>query len=98
MGTKVSNTFQLLGKRIESTFEVTEHEPNRRVRYKALSGPIPFDALTTFEGVEGGTRVNIEVEADVGGVFKLAEPIVARTSQRQWENSFATLKDILEAG
>ena len=98
VGTTFLNVSQFLGKRLESTFEITEYEPNRRVSIKSTSGPIPLTGSTIFEEVEGGTKVSFEAEGDVGGLFKLAEPIVARTAQRQFEGNFLTLKDVLEAG
>jgi hypothetical protein len=36
-------------------------------------------------------------EAEVGGFFKLAEPIVGRMAKRQTEANLANLKDILES-
>jgi len=98
VGTTTQSVTQFLGKRLESTGEITEYEPNRRVGVKSTSGPIPITATTTFEEVEGGTKVTLEGEGDVSGVFKLAEPIVARTAQRQFEGNYLTLKDVLEAG
>ena len=51
----------------------------------------------TFEPVEGGTRLTMVGEAETGGFFKLAEPVVNRMMQRQLEGNIANLKDILEA-
>jgi len=51
----------------------------------------------TFESVAGGTKVTRVTEAELGGFFKLAEPLVARMLKRQFETNFANLKDILEA-
>ena len=97
----VGSTFlsanQFLGKRLEFTVEITEYEPNRRVGFNT-SGPFPFSDTTSFEAVEGGTRVELEAEGDVSGIFKVAEPIVARTAQRQFEGNYLTLKDVVEAG
>ena len=98
VGTTFLSVNQFLGKRLESTLEITEYEPNRRVSIKSTSGPIPITGTTTFEEVEEGTKVTFEAEGDVSGLFKLAEPIVARTAQRQFEGNFLTLKDVLEAG
>ena len=96
VGTKVNQSFQFLGQRLETSFEVTEHEPNQSVKYKSISGPIDFESLTTFETVDDGTKLNLALEADVSGVFKLAEPLVARNAKSQWEKSFASLKEVLE--
>lgn len=98
VGTTVNTVIQFLGKRIDTTAEITEYESNEKVRAKATSGPIPFDSTVTFESVEGGTKLTTEAEIDFGGFYKLAEPIVTRSAKRQFEGSFANLKDILEAG
>jgi hypothetical protein len=43
-------------------------------------------------------RVATGVDAEVGGFFRLAEPLVGRAIRRQIEADMATLKDLLEAG
>ncbi len=98
VGTIEESETQLLGRRIKSTLEVTAYEPNRRIVYKTTSGPIPFEAEYILDSLaEGDTKVTIVAEGEVGGFFKLAEPLVARTVRRQWEANLATLKDLLEA-
>ena len=46
----------------------------------------------------GSTRFTQNFEAEVGGFFRLAEPLVGRAIRRQIEADMATLKDLLEAG
>jgi hypothetical protein len=58
---------------------------------------VPVEAKITLESVEGGTRVTMTGEAEVGGFFKLAEPVVGRMAKRQTEANLANLKDILES-
>jgi hypothetical protein len=36
------------------------------------------------------------MQGEASGFFKLTEPIVARSTQRQWETNQANLKDLLE--
>ncbi len=98
VGTTMRSASTFLGQRLESTVEVTEHEPNKKIAIKSLSGTIPIEASYTFEAVEEGTKIVLRGQGDVGGVFKLAEPLVARAAQRQFEGNLATLKDILETG
>ena len=43
-----------------------------------------------------GTKVTFTLQGEAGGFFKLAEPIVTRSTQRQWETNLANLKDLLE--
>jgi len=97
-GTTFINVGQLLGRRIESTVEYSEYEPNRRVAAKSISGPLPYKFEVTFEpAAEDGTKVTTRGEAEVGGFFKLAEPIAARMLKRQFETDNANLKDLLES-
>jgi len=88
---------QWLGRRMESNCEVTEFEPGRKFAYKIVSGPFPGTASTTLEPAGGGTRVTISSEGEMGGFFKLAEPVVAAMSRRQIEGMLANLKDLVEA-
>jgi uncharacterized membrane protein len=87
---------QFLGRRMEVNSEVTEFEPNRKWAYKTISGPFASAALYTLEPVDGGTKVTMIVEGEVGGFFKLAEPVMAAMSRRQLESGLANLKDVLE--
>ncbi len=88
---------RFLGRKIESTSEVTEFEPNKKVSLKVTSGPIPFEATTSFEAQEDGTRVSTVANAELGGFFRIAEPIVVRMGRRQIETDMANLTDLLEA-
>ena len=92
------STAKFLGRRIETTMEVTENEPPRRQCVRITSGPIPGSGCYLFEPAEGGTRFTQKFDAEVGGFFRLAEPLVARAIRRQIDADMATLKDLLEAG
>jgi uncharacterized membrane protein len=97
VGTTYRYVSQLLGRRIETDGEITEYEPNRKYSFKSTSGPFPIEGGFTFEATEGGTRVTLAVEADMGGFFKMAEPLVVRTIKKQFQTDVSTLKDLLEA-
>ena len=98
VGTTFRNTSKFLGRRIDSTYEVTENEPPRRQCVRVTSGPIPGSGCYLFEPAEGGTRFTQRFEAEIGGFFRLAEPLVGRAIRRQMDVDMATLKDLLEAG
>jgi carbon monoxide dehydrogenase subunit G len=98
VGTTYVEVLRFLGRRIEATIQVTEYEPPRRFSIKTLSGPIPFQVQHTLEpSGAGATKLNVTLEGEPGGFFKLAEPIVIRNAQRQVEKDFATLKRMVEA-
>ena len=97
VGTRMTDVRRFLGRRIESQWEVVEHDPPRRSAIRGVSGPIPFTGTYTLEPVEGGTRFACSVELDAHGFFKLAEPIFAAMARRELKSNLGHLKDLLEA-
>jgi uncharacterized membrane protein len=99
VGTTYRIVTKFLGRRIEMTLEITEHDPGRKECFRYTSGPIPGGGCYLFERADdGSTRFTQDFEAEVGGVFRLAKPLVARVFKRQIQTDMATLKDLLEAG
>ena len=97
VGTTLREVFHLLGRRIESTGEVIGYESDRRIKIKTTSGPLPAEVTETFEPVENGTNITFTAELELGGLLKLAEPIIARLFGMQVKGSTASLKQFLEA-
>ncbi len=96
VGTSLRNTVRFLGRQFDMTFEITEHEINKRNCIRTVSGPIPATGYRIVEPVKGGTRFTQITEGEVGGFFRLAEPLVIRAARRQYETDLAALKDVLE--
>jgi uncharacterized protein YndB with AHSA1/START domain len=97
VGSTSQSKMRFLGVPITVTWEVTEYESPSMIKVKTVEGPVKIEAQYTFETVaEGQTKVSVLGEADLVGVFDLAEPLVERMAQRQWEVGFANLKDVLE--
>ena len=86
-----------MGRQLRWTLEVTEYEPNQKFGWKSTSGPYPMHGGYTFESVNGGTSLTFVGEAQLGGFFKLIEPLVRRSIQKWREANFGKLKDLLEA-
>jgi carbon monoxide dehydrogenase subunit G len=87
-----------VGRRFETPYERTSHEPNRRYTDRAVGGPVPNQRWDyTFREVPGGTRLTRAVDAESGGLLKLLEPRQKRLVQRQLRIDLQTLKDLLEA-
>jgi uncharacterized protein YndB with AHSA1/START domain len=96
-GTEIHEVRKLLGRKMESTVEVTGFEPDRLFEGRVRSGPVPWLFRYTFEGANGSTRVHFHMEGEPGGFFRLAEPLVVRTVEKQLENDFSTLKELVES-
>ena len=97
VGSTWTDVIQVLGRRIELSFIVTEYEPEAKFAFKSTAGPIPVSGSYTMEPVGDSTRVTFTLEGEPGGFFRVAEPIVKRITLRQWEANLANLKDLLEA-
>ena len=97
VGTVQRSAAKVLGRRIDTTFEITEHEPNRSSRIRPKSSPFPYTGTYEVAPVDGGTRFTWAIEGEPGSFFRLAEPLVVRMLARQLETDLATLKDLLEA-
>jgi uncharacterized protein YndB with AHSA1/START domain len=98
VGSTSQSEMRFLGVSVTVTWEVIGYEPPTKIAVKTIEGPIPVEAEYTFEAVdEDTTKVSVRGEADVSGIFSLAEPLVERMATRQWDASFENLKDVLEA-
>jgi uncharacterized membrane protein len=95
VGTRYRLTGALLGRRIATEYETIAYEPNRRVAWKAVSGPVPLTFSRAFEAVEGGTRVSMRYEGE-HGILRLGGPLVAGIGRRQLEGDYPRLKELLE--
>jgi hypothetical protein len=95
VGTTYRIVNHVLGRRIEGEAEVTEYELNRKYAASNKSGP-RIETQRMFEAVDGGTRVTFAVDADLAGIFQLAELEIASMARRRLENDVADLKDLLE--
>lgn len=97
-GSQIEHVHHFLGKGFTSRYETTEYEANERLAFRTVSGPVHLTSTTTYDAIEGGTRVHQVVEGDPRGFFKVAEPILLKFVRRQLDSSLANLKDLLEAG
>jgi len=95
-GTTISTRARFLGRKIESTFEVVEHVPNKTF-VQRTDKPFPFTITNVFEAAGKGTRVKALFEGEPGGFFKLGEPILARIAKKQFQAQVDTVKELLEA-
>jgi uncharacterized protein YndB with AHSA1/START domain len=97
VGAKTREVRKFMGQRMESEAEITAYEPNAKIAFKSTSGPVQYEIRSSFEPVDGGTKLTIVAEADTGGFFKLAEGLVVRQFEKELRADLARLKDILEA-
>jgi uncharacterized protein YndB with AHSA1/START domain len=91
IGTTFATTSSLL--RRQTTHEVTEFEPNRRLAWKTTSGA-PARTTWALEPSGPSTRVTFRWLASPGTVLRLAEPIMERRAQARAEHDLGHLKEL----
>jgi uncharacterized membrane protein len=89
-------TMKFMGQKIETVSEVIEHQEPTNYKWKATNGPFPLSGSMSFEPAPDGTRVTERIEAEPGGFFKLAEPVILRQQRSQMEQSLQNLKRVME--
>src|SRR5919107_5674604 len=97
-GARYTTVAKALGRRFQTPFEVTVHDPPRRHTDTSRGGPFPQEYTHIFEEVEGGrTRLTGVSDGEPPrGFFKLAGPLLDIASRRQLKADLETLKDLLE--
>lgn len=95
-GTSFRSIGHLMGRRIQSTFEVTEYEPNRKYSFKSLSGPLESRTSYTFETDKGVTQINISTQVNAINFFQVNQGVLEKGMKKQLKENLAMLKDLLE--
>ena len=96
-GARYTTVAKALGRRFQTPFEVTVHDPPRRHTDTSRGGPFPQEYTHIFEEVEGGgTRLTEVTEGEPGGFFRLVGPLLEASGRRQFRADLETLKDLLE--
>lgn len=98
IGTLFRRVGHCMGQRIESTYEVTEFEPNQRYGFKSLSGPMDSHTLYTFEIIKGSTRISDSTQISLSEPFKSNPMTAEKTLKKEYKENLALLKDFLERG
>jgi len=95
-GSIYSQVARFLGRRIESTFKVVDYQPGRLIKTTTVESTFPITFTRIVEPEDGGSRVSAIVEGDASGLFKLAEPLLAKRVRSSIDKDYKKLKDILE--
>jgi 3-methyladenine DNA glycosylase/8-oxoguanine DNA glycosylase len=57
--------------RIAADYEVTDYEPNSRLAFRTIAGPVRPTGEFRFDEVDGGTRLTFTLGAELSGLKKL---------------------------
>jgi uncharacterized protein YndB with AHSA1/START domain len=97
IGTRITETWHFMGRDTESQSEVTEFELDRMYTRSTIGGGGPIKRGTyTFEAVAEGTRWVSETQVQAGGLFAIAEPLLAGVMRKGFDTTMAAAKALLE--
>jgi uncharacterized protein YndB with AHSA1/START domain len=97
VGTRIRERRSMLGREIDNELEVTVYDPPRRFALEGRSGPVPLSIDHELVEDDGRTVLHVHAQAEPGTLFKLAEPMIARTAEQELRADFERLKGRLEA-
>ena len=100
VGSRAAEMRRVPGGPREFTYEVTEHDPPRRVSFRGVNGPVRPVGTVTVEPVGDGSRsrVNLQLELKGHGLGKLIAPLAMRDARKRVPEDQARLKARLEGG
>lgn len=97
LGTQYWQLSTFLGRRNETTFEITEYAPVHHITLRSIQSPIPFTARYLLERDDVGTRFSMDAEVNWLGFYKYAQPFFNFMMQQIAHYSFKKLKNVLES-
>lgn len=86
-----------MGRKIDSTNQVTVWDPPNQYAFKSIDGSIPVEISQTLVAEDNGTQLTINLEAELAGFFKMAEGLVGKQAEKQVNTDFDNLKLVLAA-
>jgi len=95
VGTKFKTVGEMMGRRIEGDMQVTAYEPDTKCGFQVQAGPMQVNLTMTFKTVGTGTKVSLNAQGNPGGLFKLAEGVMAGQVKSMMEGNLARLKSAL---
>ena len=96
VGSRVRRRASFLGRRIDYVMEVVALDPGRRLAMHAVEAPMPMDVTYEVEPATDGAIARVRVQGDVGGLYRLAGPLVSAQVGRSIDGDVRRLKEILE--
>ncbi len=97
VGTTWRGVGKFMGRRIESEAVYTKFEANTAFTMDATT-PFPTTMAFTFESVADGTRVDLMVEAQPSGWYRLMGPLLSSGAKRQFQSDLDSLRDLMNEG
>lgn len=71
------------GRRVPADYEVTHHEPDRQIAFRAIAGPVRPEGSYELKPTDRGTQITFTLSCTPTGIAKLMTPMVAKTMRAE---------------
>ncbi len=71
------------GRRVPADYEITAYEPDRRIGFRAIAGPVRPEGSYELEPSDGSTQLTFTLSCSPTGFAKVMTPIVAKTMRSE---------------
>jgi uncharacterized membrane protein len=85
------------GRRIDADYRITSYEPNRRLAFEAIAGPVRPTGQFDFDDADGATRLRFALHAELSGIKKLLMGGPVQKTMDAEAAATERLKQVLEA-
>jgi hypothetical protein len=96
VGTRFRATTRSGRRVVEMLIEITEYNRPRRLGSRTTMSSVDVNGGSTFEPVDGATRMSWSWEVSPRGLLRLLGPLIARQGRRQEQTIWTRLKAQLE--
>lgn len=99
VGSTYDQVAKFLGRKIVTSFEVTEFVADERIRIVSTASTFPIDVTRTVEPLgEHSTRITATVRGEPGRLFVITGPLMKAMVGRSVRGDYRRLKELLETG
>jgi uncharacterized membrane protein len=86
-----------MGRRVSADYEITVWDPNRRLEFQTVAGPVRPHGRYDFEEADGGTRLTLSLDADLAGLRGLLIGSAVQKTMNSEVRTLDNLKRVLES-
>ena len=85
------------GRRIDADYRVTAYEPNRRLSFETIAGPVRPTGQFVFDDLDGATRLTFALQAELTGIKRFLMGGAVQKTMDAEVGATERLKEVLEA-
>ena len=98
-GKRLDYTYTMAGVSLDGTLETTTYEPESRIVFNMVEGPLSGELTWEFETTDDGTRVTYSASYELPSsvLEAVVRPFAERYNERELETTLQNLKTRLES-